>query len=161
MTVEYPCRLRNAAGRPVEIHHSMSVTVLQPGEMMTMEAKDEACQPLIDAGVLTWHQPVPAKRRRGEKSRPATEESGDATDKSAAPAKATKAKNKRAAKKTAKGKGRRKTPPANDENGEATSKSAGPTKGTKSKSERAAKEPAERKRRMKTRASKDETGGSR
>jgi hypothetical protein len=54
---DYPCRLRNATTRPVEIHRRGEVEVLSPGQFLEAAEADPALQQLERAGVLTRHAP--------------------------------------------------------------------------------------------------------
>ena len=75
----YPCRLRNAMSRPVEIHRGGEVLVLNPGAFLALEAADPACERLERDGVLTRHAPEPKpvpkpkrKPKRGPAAKTAT-----------------------------------------------------------------------------------------
>lgn len=52
----YPYRLRNTQNRPVEIHRSNGVLVLNPGEFMTLDSVDPACDLLESGGILSRHK---------------------------------------------------------------------------------------------------------
>jgi hypothetical protein len=52
---DYPCRLRNATTRPVEIHLKGEVLVLNPGACVSLEKADPAVEQLERDGVLTRH----------------------------------------------------------------------------------------------------------
>lgn len=60
MTPAYPCRLRNATGRPVELHRGTFVEVLVPGAILDLAGPDPVAEPLVARGVLTRHaMPAP------------------------------------------------------------------------------------------------------
>ena len=60
----YPCRLRNAMSRPVEIHREGEVLVLSPGAFLALETADPACERLERDGVLTRHAPESKPKRK-------------------------------------------------------------------------------------------------
>lgn len=59
MTQTYPCRLRNATGRPVELHRGALVEVLVPGAVLDLIGPDPVAEALVLRGVLTRHA-IPA-----------------------------------------------------------------------------------------------------
>ncbi len=145
MKHEYPCRLRNASGRPVELHRDGEVAVLLPGGLVEMAAHDAGCEALLDAGVLTHHAPLPKKKPKPRKSRPAAKKAKPAAAKAVKPkaAKATRPAGAKAPKATA------------------AHKPAAATKSTKTKPARAGTTPTRGPSRAGSRTAKDDTGGSR
>ena len=63
MTQAYPCRLRNATGRPVELHRGAFVEVLVPGAILDLVGPDPVAEPLVARGDLTRHaMPAPHQK---------------------------------------------------------------------------------------------------
>jgi len=136
MKVGYPCRLRNATNRPVEIHRGTDVVVLMSGEMLSLDAPDSACARLEGLGVLTRHAPEPPRAPSRKVKRPATGEKPAAKARARATAEA-----------------------ATSAKGPSRTRSAGKAAAKTGKA--AEQPPASRPRRTAGRTAKDQTGESR